>query len=206
MKTWADFIPYVSMRLPSCPTFVMEDAAKRAAIDYFNLSRAWRVDSVTLATTIAGQAIYTVTNPDLMEMVGLPAVWVNDKEAREAVGGEADDYYPTERGQRLSIGVVGVDKIRVSPLPDTSGQVIKATVAYRPSLAATGIDDELWHAYRETIVFRMLSQLMMDIGKPWSDPKMAQYYSGQYDSEGLNAASDAGPYRRTPLRVKPSSY
>jgi hypothetical protein len=133
-------------------------------------------------------------------------VWIRDKEARELIPGESDDTYPGETGTKPGVGVASADIIYLSPVPDSSGSVIKATVAYRPSLSATGISDELWHQHREAIELRLLGMLMKDFGKPWSDPKMALFYDDQYAVKGLAVGSDAGPVRRTPLRVKLSSY
>ena len=44
---WSGFVPLVAMEAPGCPRFEIEDVAKRMAIEFYQETRAWRVEGVT---------------------------------------------------------------------------------------------------------------------------------------------------------------
>lgn len=206
MSLWSDFIPLVAMEAPGCPRFELEEVAKRLTIEFYQETRAWRVEGVTLGTTVANQAEYTVTNPTATDLAGLPAVWIDDVEAPETRPGTQDDGPRSTSSSTNSVGVVAINKIRLSPPPDAAGRVIKATVAYKPGDAATGIDDQLFRDHWQAIRCKILAHLLMQPGKPWTDMKAAGYYENKYATEGCDVSADAGPLKRNPLRVKLSRY
>lgn len=203
IKTWEQLIPTISHRLPQCPTFTMEDELRRAAETFYTETRAWRVHGVTIvAATVASQADYTVTNPSNTELVGLPAVYVNGNEVDETVPGEQPDYPPGYTSDDFSVGVVGAAAVRCTPAPKSGSMIVKATVAYRPGPAATGVEDYLWADHWKAISDLALARLMAQVSKPWSNALMVPFYEAEYQREALRWGSAAGPVRRHRLRVK----
>ena len=203
---WASFAPLMTMRLPGCPAFSLEDACRWAAIEFYRTSRAWREAKTTLTTTVAAQANYTITNTAGQEMCGLPAVWVNDVEVGETLPGAANDHYIGEKSDTFTVGVTGGTTITLTPPPVSAGLVIDAEVAYQPTESSTGIPDYLFYKHREAIVEKALAELMKQKNKDWSDPNMAILCEAKYNIKANTFSSDNGPLRRTPLRVRLSAY
>lgn len=203
-KLWADFIPAIVSELPDCPRFTMASAVQYVAREFYRNTRAWRARDVLLATTVAGQAGYTVTtNPADTILVGLPAVWIADKEVDELPFGGEDDVLPTDRDDRPAVGVTGPTSILLVPPPLSSGLLVKATVAYAPSPAATGISDQLHDEHHEAIERAAVARLKRMTGKPWSDMQGAVMAEQEAHRLALQASSAAGPQRRrAALRVK----
>lgn len=207
MKAWSEFIPLVAMSLPGCPRFEIEGMAKAMAIEFYQQSRAWRARDVTLvASTTLGQADYNVTNPSDTDLAGLPAVWIDGEEVPEIIGGATDDYAPGEQSSTNGVQLTSGSTVRVVPAPDASALVIKATVAYKPASTATGLSDQLFAKHSSVISSKVLQELLIQPGKPWSNANLSAYYGNKAIVDGLNASTEAGRLRRTPLRVRNSDY
>lgn len=199
--TWAERL---QLDLKECPTILIADAIREEAIRFYRDSRAWRATGVALATTVAGQSEYTVTAiPAGAALAGLPFVWAGTKEVKESVPGDEDDYKPGKTGDVERVGVTAPSEITVYPVPVSSGVAISGTVAYRPGDESTGLSRDLYIAHRDTIECATLATMMMQPGKPWSNPQLADYYSGKASAHGLHDATKAGPRRRNTLRVQP---
>lgn len=207
MKAWSEFVPLVAVKVQKCPRFTIEDIAKQMAIQFYEESRAWRERDVTIvAATALGQAVYTVTNPSNTELVGLPAVWIDSVEVKELRGADLDDSEPGKQSSTAGVMVISPTQVRVSPAPDAAARVIKATVAYKPAASAAGLDDLLFAKHSDVIASKTIAELLLMPDKPWSNAQAAGYYQGKSNTDGLTASSHEGPLRRTPLRVKLSSY
>jgi hypothetical protein len=204
MKLWADFAPELAIQLPDCPTYVIGPFMKRAAIDYFRNYRIWRTDTpITVATTVLGQRLYTVTNPSGQELCGLPAIWINGKEVKEATPSDADSVLPDDTGDIKQVGVVNGTTIRVIPGPAADGVIITATVAYKPTEDALGLPDQFWaHTYRSTMQKMAMVELKRMKGKPWTDERGAAQLEKDLGQDALYDATMTGPIRRNRLRTK----
>jgi len=67
---------------------------------------------------------------------------------------------------------------------------------------AERVDDPLFDEHRRTIAHRILSTVLMHVGKPYSNPVLAQYHEGEYNKLALDSSSEAGPVKSTPLRTR----
>ena len=202
---WADMVPGIAANAPDLPRFTGADAFQREATTFYRVTRAWRVRGVALATTVLGQAAYTVTsNPSSASLCGLPAVWIGGQEGKELPTGKADDYLSTDTSATPYVGVTGPASIILAPLPSSAGVAITATAAYEPASNAPGLDDALWAAHREAIEAAVLARLKAQTAKPWSAPQEVAYWEGEANRLALQASSEAGPTRRRAmLRVEP---
>lgn len=201
-KIWADFTPRLAVHLPDVPSFTVTDEAVESAREFFQEARAWRSNKITLATTVALQADYTITNPTDQEICGLQAVWLDSKEIKVAAPGDEDDYEPGEEGLVERVQLVDTVTVRLLPTPTTAGNVVKGVVAYMPALTAAGLSDALFALHWRPIMHKIAMRLMLQQGKPWFNGKLAQWHSDEYDRLALAAGTLAGPVSRTPLRVK----
>lgn len=205
MKAWMDFVPDIAPFLTDCPAFTIADTAKAETIDYFRETRIWRTAAaIAIATSVAGQSTYAVSNTAGQELVGLVTVWQDGLEIDEAVPGKARDYDLDETGPVKFALLVDGATVQLLPTPDTSGRVIKAVVAYAPTDAAIGISDALYALYGRTLRDRVLARLKTMQSKPWSDPNGAQGDDHSRMASTLYDSTMAGPTARNRLRTKKS--
>jgi hypothetical protein len=171
-----------------------------------------------LATTVAGQGTYTIASamPYVdVEVAGLPALWLDNVEIGEALGGQANNIFPGQSGTgtfgsgtgqsaagyRVQVALIDGTSLQFVPAPDTAGQVLKGQVALKPTETATGIPDAVYALYGRTIRNLAISRLMAMQDKPWSDAKGAMQWRGDYMATSMWDSTQQGARRRT-LRSK----
>jgi hypothetical protein len=204
VKTWDDFMPAMVGKLPGCPTFVIRDELRDAAIDFLRRSRAWKVEQVSLGSTVSGTRVLWITdNPEDAGLTHLHAVWIGGEEARVLLPGESEDAAPGKLADRPGVLLGSRSSLVLSPAPRVGGQAIVATVSYEPTEVARGVSDALYRDYHLAIERRACAELMVEPGRPWSNPALGAAYMTHYESLLSEAANEAGPVRRTPLRVRP---
>lgn len=213
MRAWAEFLPAVMLHLPGCPEFVAEDAIRTAAIEFCVRTRVWKLRQVTLATSIAGQAEYFITNnPTDAGLCHLHAAWVGQNEVLVGAPGDDLEFFPgeTDTGANLgsfrtgySMELTGRASVALNPAPTLAGQIIVATVSYAPTPAAYALNDAIYFRWHEAIEKKAMHDLMIQVGKPWSDPQMAVFNRERFERLKDEAANTAGPVRKQSLRVTP---
>lgn len=199
---WIDWAPRIQLELPECPPYVIAEALRDVAIDFYRETLAWRARDVALTTTVAEQRDYTVTVPSGAALAGLPAVWVDSKEANELAPGQEDDDEPDDTSSTVRVRVTGDDTIIISPAPNDAGLAVVATVAYRPAADATGLLSTRYLEHRDAIEAGALARLMRQQGKAWSNPGDAVARMRDYERLSALFSSRAGPRKRTGVRVR----
>jgi hypothetical protein len=199
---WLDWSERLQLRLKECPAVVIADELRECAIRFYRDGRVWKETGIALATTVLGQADYTVTIAADRALAGLPAIWMDDVEVAEAVPGSLDDVAPNDSASTIRIAVMSDNTIRIAPTPPASGVVVTATVAYCPTDTATGITTALYFAHRDTIEDMAMERLMTQPGKPWTDLLQAVNYGRLSAAGALFDSTMAGPVRRTRIRTK----
>ena len=202
MKTWAEFLPRMTLHLPGSPEFVITDALRDAAIDFFGRTRIWCERGVKLCTTKAGVADYAVTsNPVEAGLSHLHAAWLGEREIEVAHPGEDAGTSPGATDHRFRIELAGRAAVRLIPAPERGDEQVIGTVSYQPTDIAIGIASRFYYEWREAIEKRALAELMGQPNKPWSS-QMAPVHALRYEELVQEAANLAGPVRRRPLRVR----
>lgn len=202
LRLWEESLPRCVGKLPGCPEFLIIDALRDAAIEFMERSRIWTVEAVTLATTIAGQRDYDVTVlPEDTGLTHIHVAWVGDREVPVIRAGTTHEAHPTETDDEYGLLLLGRDSLRLSPAPSVAGEVIKATVSYMPTETSPGIENELYTRWREAIEKRAIAELQQDTGQPWSSAQWTLHME-RFDKLLNEAANEAGPVSRNPLRVR----
>lgn len=201
---WIDWAARIQLRLKECPSILIADELRECAIRFYRDGRLWRETGVTVATTVAGQAEYSVAIASNTMLAGLPAIWVGEDEVDEATPGQGDNFEPDETGTTVCIGVVGSSTIRIYPAPDVSDDIVTATVAYCPTDDSTGLPEPLYFSHRDTIEDMALARLMSQAEKPWTSFALAGEHDRLATSGALYDSTMAGPVRRNRIRSKRS--
>lgn len=203
---WSEFLPGLRAHAPGCPTFECVDKLRDAAIEFLEDTRWWRDERVALTTTVAGQADYPILPAVLPEDAGIThiaAAWVGEREIEIAGPSDNLDSHPTERSSRYKLRLVDRALVRLTPLPDASGEAIVATVSWVPGRNAVGVLPSVFRRWREAIEKRAGAELKLQTGKPWSDPNGAATLMARYRDLKFDAANEAGPVgRQRNLRVR----
>lgn len=200
--TWATMRPRVQSLAPECPSFLIDQALRDAADEFFRDSRVWRSSRGTLLTTVADTSVYAYTPPTNAEVVAVQTAWVSTTELDIERAGESDDEEPGDTEQFPKIGARPTNKLRLTPLPSAAGQVITGTLSFKPSTDAVGIPTEAWSGWPDEIAKGAASLLAGHADKPWSNPAMAKMWREEFMSGLRHASATAGPTRRRPVRVR----
>lgn len=167
MKALADFFPYVAPEVSGCPAPLMEDAIRRACIEFCQGSEYLRENFT--ADTVIGQG-YVNLAPTTGDVVKVNVVEIDDepleKSRRADFPTDADSAEPAE--YYLEEGGV----LRLHPVPDAVYTLdIEAAVA--PSDTATSVPDVLYKKHKYTIAMGAKALLMSMRSKPWTDDQGA---------------------------------
>lgn len=187
MATISDLVLDVQARIPEIPTFVARREFIRAAREFCEKTRAWRVDiqiSVTAATPTVDISGLLPANTELVDIIsmknfdgGAPVVprtyaWldINTSDWRSEEALDANWYI-----------LDGNNVIRFIYTPSTTvANKYYARVAVKPVLAATVLDDVMANKYDETLVDGALQRLFSLPRKPWTDLNLAVYHGNRF--------------------------
>lgn len=197
MQALAVFIPYIAPEVPGCPEPLMEDAIRRACIEFCRRSEILREalpvdtvageDTVTLAPVGGDVArVYDVMIDDVPLDRTRRADTPNDQDP-----GEPDYYY-----------VEGVNTLRLYPVPDAI-YTLDVNVVVMPTATATEVDDILLSQHRYTIAAGARAALFSMANQPWSNPAAADtnasYFMHQADKARTRTAKGG---TNAPLRTR----
>lgn len=200
--TWATMRPKVLRKAPECPSFLIDDALKEAANQFFSDSRVWRTAHGTLLTTVADTAVYAYTPPTNAQVWQVQTAWIGTDELTPVEAGDEADDEPGDADELPRIFARMVNKIVLTPLPANADVDVEGTLSLRPSTDAAGIPQEAWDRWADEIACGAASILVAEPNKPWSNPGAQSFLRGVF-MDGISSASNsAGPTRRVPLRVR----
>jgi hypothetical protein len=95
----------------------------------------------------------------------------------------------------------GPSSLTLVPTPDSNG-ILTITVALKPSAISTGIDDTLFHEYREAIIHGSMARLMLSPKKPYTNIQLAAYHQQQFIIKTAAAGMRvARGYARAPFQT-----
>lgn len=181
---WADFYDFVLPELPGLPAGAPADHYIRsAAIEFFERTNNWRVETAG-QNIVAAQAAYLLTPPTAnTQVTKVLEVRIEDR-LLTPMGEQAlvEKYGPSidwqevtsEKPEYWNISLPP-DTIRLVGIPTanvTAG--LTAQVAIVPTLAATGIDDALFRAFRTQIAALSKAMAMESARKPYSNVERAE--------------------------------
>jgi hypothetical protein len=202
LQSWSLMVNDIRPHVPGCPQPEIEDRARQAAREFCRRSYCWRSPGVTLLTTVTDQVLYSYAVPDQAELNAVHTTWDGGTELDVALPGETDDTQPDLSSSSWKVMVDSETYLRVTPPPDSSGVVVKGTVSYLPKVDATGMPSVIFDKYRLQIASGAVEMLVLQAGKPWSNPAAATFHNSKFERGISEASNSAGPVSRTPLRVK----
>lgn len=209
LKKWSDFYNDLMPALPGCSKELLDHELRRAAQDFFNRSRAWRVtlDPISLE---AGLADYELIADDRamsvvrIEEAGYLTSPLKILSLPEMITRYGADWH-SRSGQPEAITQLrpGVATIYATPSADVTDALL-LTVAVKPSDSANGIDEDMATRFREELILGAKGRLMLMPKKPWTDGQAGSLAAAQFGDRIDTARSQAErAYGRARVRVKP---
>lgn len=155
MKAWELFFPDVLPSAPGMSEPMVEHHIRRAAQEFCQRTRAWRVDLAPI-TTLDGVAGYALPLLTLSELVRMEHATLNAQDLAVWRGGDASctRYIYTPDGKTVSFNT----------LPG-AGLPLVVTASVKPGNAATGVEDFLYDRYAECIAQGAVARLTGDMMK-----------------------------------------
>jgi hypothetical protein len=200
MKLWSDFYDFTLPDLPGCPVAALDIALRQSAIEFCELSLAWKAEHDPIAV-VSGTAEYAFVPPAEAVVHAITYARFDDDEIQ--ITGETGiliQNWRTGTGTPKYI-LGGATALTLVPEPDVDG-TLTMTVALKPSPDATGVDDSIFNEYRDVIVHGALSRLMLSPKKPYSSAQLATYHAQQFTIKtGAAGQRTARNYTRMPLRT-----
>ena len=215
------FLNEVMPDVPSCPSAIVVNAIRNAAIEFCQKSLVWRQE-LDPVNVYQGQDVYDLDGMpggSVIERIltlyylgrkltpqGMDALDAKRKLAAvskaASVSGNPTDltYVPpvvTEYGQNSPTQVV------LYGMPDGNfigGLVMNCVLM--PARTSLGIDSSVTDRYLDGIVQGAKARLMLIPKKPWSDAALAAYHKGEAHKILSNAKAEAAQgFGRAPIRV-----
>lgn len=201
MKLWNDFYSLVVPDLPGCPFVAVDSALRQSAIAFCEQSLAWKYEHPPVSVA-PGTAAYLFVPPAESVVHAITYAEFADKEI-ESHAGESGIRIADWRNQTSTPEYIlgGATFLTLVPEPDVAG-ILALTVALKPALEASGVDDAMFNEFREAIVHGALARLMLSPKKPYTNAQLAQYHQQQFTIKTANAGSRvARSYTRAPLQT-----
>lgn len=201
MKTWDQFFPDILVHVPGCPDPTVEHAVLRAAQEFLDTTRVWKIWLDDTAT-VADQTEYFLPLESNSELVRLERATLDgrqiDVRAEEDLPADWRSYPNT-----LSTGVHSTDRKTMVLLPaQQSGLVLMVQASLKPSETATGVENDLFDLYREAISAGAVARLKDEVDKPYTDGVGAQKWRGRFEGHmnttSLRRARGFSSFRRRP--------
>lgn len=195
MKPWDQLLPLVLPFAPGCPDLIAEEEIRNAAEEFFDRSKAWRVWTAD-QDTIANQADYLPTLPANTRLVKLIAAKLDGLDL-----GIDDSEGDVSTGLPLAAYTYDMANVTLWPAPTSAGQKLKVNLALTITSAATGLDDNLFNAYRLQIADGAIARLAAHEDKPYSNPGKAGMHGGKFN-ESIDKAKTARTYGNSTQRKR----
>lgn len=180
------FYDNVLPHVPGCLESVAMQAIRDSAIEFCERTWAMQGDHTPI-DIVAAQASYPYVPPAGKLVCRRLEVWYADDPLIDASPDRMKDVYgrkwKTQTGLPKYHTATSARAMILVPYPAealTAGLTLR--VAYKPTSAATTIDDEIYEEYREIIAAGARMRLMLSQKKPYSNAKQAGIESEFYRS------------------------
>lgn len=179
MKTWDAFFRDVMPDVVGCPDPIAEHAIKRAAQEFCDSTRVWRI-WVTDILTASGTSTYPIGLPANAELVRIERATIDGRDLELTTADQLPvDWKTYSKSLPDCIHTVDRKNITLLPVP-SSIRTIKMEISIKPSSDALGVEDHLFDQYVEHIAIGAKARLMKQAGKPYTNINEAMLLDAQF--------------------------
>ena len=168
MKKWDQFFPDLLIDLPGCPNPTIEHALLRAAQQFFSGAHVWKIWLDNTATSL-NVTQYDIALEPNSELVRLERATLDGR----PIGIKVPESLPAD-WQTNTAGIADCiftsDRKTLFLLPaKAAGLILRVEATLKPANSATGIEDDLFDQYADTIAMGAKARLMQQLGKPYTN-------------------------------------
>ena len=186
-RTFLDIVNRLSPSVPGCPTPVVEQYVRDAAIEACERTLAWRYEQPAIRL-VPGAYDYAYDTPDDAEVHAFITATINGKQLTPVTIEQLYDLYPTwpnqssnEYAEPRYITQLDPDNFSVAPLPDsTQNYDVRMIVCLKPLRTATKMDKKFLDELENVIMHGALQHLLVLPDRTWSDRELASYHAKQF--------------------------
>ena len=211
MAAVVDLVPDVRVEIPEIPSFVAERQLLRAAREFCEETRTWRVsDQISTVAAIATINLTSIlpTSTELVDIISIKNIsggappeprtfaWLDEN---------VSDWRTDTALDAKWYVLDGNNTIRLVPTPSTTTtNQYYIRIAVKPLLTAVTIDDVLVNKYDELLVHGALSKLFLIPRKSWTDTNLAAFHLSLFGGSFAAARTEAAEEFQTgiPRKVK----
>lgn len=181
------FTTDIRVEIPELPGFVAERSLIRAAREFCEETRCWRVNitiDVTADDPTVDIAALLPAGTELVDIVSVKNVLggapVTATTYTKLDRDSSDWRTDTDLNAKLYV-LDGNNVVRFFPTPSTTvvGKYYMR-VAVKPTQAATTIDDVVANKYNEALIHGALASLYRLPRKPWTDLNLSSYHATEF--------------------------
>lgn len=186
-RLFSTFTSILAPSVPGCPNPVIENYVRQAAREVCERTLAWRytcADQVLVAGTF-GYAYQPAADTEVHSIIGAK---VNNTPMNVVPYSTVQGLYPLwpdddtdRRGYPLYVTQFSPALYHVAPCPNgAETYTLGMTVALKPTLDATGMDDTVADELEQAIQHGALQHLLVLPEKVWTDRELAAYHAKQF--------------------------
>lgn len=179
MAKFADLVPLTRSETPLVPDFTVENAIRRAAIQFCEQSLAYRARMTPINYTAKNK----ITLPPYDEAIVFRIInaRVGTNRLKIVTVADLDDINPNWESD---VGSAATHIALINPtqayLTPKGNGPLYLTVALKPSTAATEIEDFVYEEWSEAFMHGALSRLLQMPEKPWTNRPSAEYHEIEF--------------------------
>ena len=186
-RTFLDVVNRLSPSVPGCPTPVIEQYVRDAAIEACERTLAWRYEQPAVRL-VTGAHHYEFETPDDAEVHAFLTATVNGTSLKPITIEQLYDILPkwpyqasNEYAEPRYVTQIDPDHFCVAPLPDNSKAYdVRMIVCLKPLRSATKMDKKFLDELENVIMHGALQHLLVLPDRTFSDRELASYHAKQF--------------------------
>jgi len=186
-RDFSTIVSRLAPSVPGCPTPIIEQYVRDAAIEACERTLAWRYEQPKLRLT-PGVYDYAYSAPTDAEVHAFLTVTVNGRKLAPVTIEHLHDIQPKwpeattdERSEPRYITQLDADNFALAPVPDDAVKYdVKMIVVLKPLRTATKMDKSVLDELENVIMHGALQHLLVLPNKDWSDRELATYHAKQF--------------------------
>lgn len=194
-----DLLPETLIAAPGCPETIVERALRTSAAEFYRETQAWRV-TTDVSPVIKGQRDVELELPRDTILTRLFWVKLAGKPLKAISERNLSDEMGTPRGYAAS-GSSRTLQLDVIPEQTWARDGVTAHMAVVPTYKLDLIDDDMFLAHRQGILYGAIRNLLTLPNVPWGNLQDAQTYAILQQSEKAQAKSTAEALRSAVVRT-----
>jgi len=189
MAEYVDLVERVAADVPGAMDNLILREIARGVADFFRRTEAWRVD-ITGATYTTDNMVFTSGVPEDTRVMGIIELRHDDVPLRpKTMAAMQADYINTSTGTPKVYSLPEDDVCTVTPYGASTDTGFRGRAIVYPTLSNTEFPDLLYDRYEETICMGVISRLLLQPQKTWTNRQLGgdylQLYEGQLDEHRL---------------------